>query len=98
MQYAIGTRVRIVKVDGQPKGYLGLQGVITSYEDRIYDVGKYVPGYGLDISHKFPYPPFANGWGFMHDELEPILYDGNKLVEWEDCEWQPETVTCELNR
>jgi hypothetical protein len=26
----------------------------------------------------------ANG-----DELEPILYDGNKTVEWSECLWQP---------
>lgn len=30
---------------------------------------------------------------FEDDQLEPIQYDGNKVIEWSECLWQPSHET-----
>lgn len=87
--HKIGDRVR-VNCPSTP--YHGMETVVI--EDLIY--GKSLTMQAMlwvhivDLRGVIPNIPVA----FQPHELIPI-YDGNQVVSWESCEWQPKGVTCE---
>lgn len=32
---------------------------------------------------------YSKRWTTVSSRLEPLLYDGNNIVAWKECEWQP---------
>lgn len=79
-RFYVGQRVRIV---GCGEGSRASRFIGVSC--RITDAAQNVLGWdmwGVDVDE--------GRWCFLESELEPILYDGNQLVEWDACLWQPE--------
>lgn len=82
--FYVGQRVRIVRATLNPH--------LLGTEARI--VGPYRKGKNSTL-------PAWSGWPLdvrgssgkrivaTEDCIEPILYDGNKTVEWSECLWQP---------
>lgn len=94
--FYVGQRVRIVaNLDGgDTDDCIGLEGVIigdfATYNMRDDDDPsgpEFWTGWQVDVP--------ASGSDFLvcgEGELEPIVDDGRKVVEWSDCLWQPEGV------
>lgn len=82
--FQVGQRVRIVDcfTDGA-RHLIGLETVIDDM-GMISSPGGSVFGYGVAAGRTS-----MEHWGFTADQLEPIQYDGNALVAWESCVWQP---------
>ena len=93
--YPVGTRVKYT-YDNILKGYTGVvtghaythtSGTYSDYLVRFNSLPPNMPEHspesGLDL----------RDWGVDHDEIEPILYDGNKRAEWSaDMPWIPENL------
>jgi len=77
--FRVGQRVRIVRVSKPVNSHL------VGLEARIAELMPAVSGASLDCHHLA-----KEGWFILLENLEPILYDGNQLVSWEECLWQPE--------
>jgi hypothetical protein len=81
MLYKIKTRVRIVWTHPDYKEFVGVETFITGYSDLS------------DCDYTVDYPDDKDGNQVTihcnHSQLEPILYDGYKVKEWDDI-WQPE--------
>lgn len=88
MRYPIGTRIRVVSAERHLE-MLNAEGTITGYHpitDDAYliDVPGFIAGIGLYRGSSI--------FGALHDQIEPITYDGNKVTEWsEEDVWRPET-------
>lgn len=79
--YPIGTRVRVVK--SAFPSHVGKEGRIVGVDPD--DPRRAV--YLLDIIGC----DGERGWWCRHESVEPITkYDGNQVVEWSECLWQPE--------
>ena len=81
-RFYVGQRVRLVYVSKpENKHLVGMECSIVSVSTFIDGT----PGLGLSIT-----PLAKSGWLAEPEWVEPILYDGNQLVSWEECLWQPE--------
>lgn len=92
--FYVGQRVRIKYSKGWPE-LAGTEGTIVWAVDELHEpTGVHMEWavapdvWGGVLS---PRPGrFGDGcFGASSDQLEPILYDGNKTVEWSECLWQP---------
>lgn len=85
--FKAGQRVRI-KFCFNPQIYgdsAGKEGTVTGH---------------IKSTHGMANAVFIDGWpelrpngdrrAFLDEQLELIQYDGNKIVEWSECLWQPE--------
>jgi hypothetical protein len=96
--FYVGQRVRVVAGDyfvGCEGRVVGPLSMSYSNRDRAFTYGYPVQVDGADnrIVGEGSYTMFASGeYGCFTprpSKLEPILYDGNKTVEWSECLWQP---------
>ena len=78
----VGMRARVRWSLHFPK-FEGRECVITAGPCVFYSPSRqaFYEGWDTDLGPDF---------GPTSDQLEPILYDGNQLVEWSECLWQPE--------
>jgi hypothetical protein len=87
--FRVGQRVRLVKVSNNARGILGAECVITELDAKGRDKeGVFYIGHRLNkrnASGRWIIAPA--GW------IEPIQPEGNKVVNWEDCLWQPTKET-----
>jgi hypothetical protein len=88
--FKIGQRVRLAR-PLKPE-FLGQEGVITDFDSAPKGT---MPGTGrrltIDCNCGVAWDKNDGAVSWQHtDQLEPILYDGNQLVEWSECLWQPE--------
>lgn len=78
--FYVGQRVRIVRTTHSINNFLiGRETVVSGFNGRG-DVLTPLNGEAL------------YGSGFNPSHLEPIQYDGNKVIEWSECLWQPEHI------
>lgn len=106
-KFYVGQRVRIKWSEGWPE-LAGQEGVLVPVPVGEFDcVGLRVANpdgnpwacapdcWGSSLA---PYPGRGERYGFAEcfgpspDQIEPILYDGNQLVRWDACLWQPQGV------
>jgi hypothetical protein len=83
MKFHVGQRVRVVSVFA---GHESLQ--LVGKEGAVNEIGA-VNGCG-DSGLVGVTIDGNSSWCFAGYQLEPILYDGNKVVEWSECLWRPE--------
>jgi hypothetical protein len=85
--FYVGQRVRIVGA-GRSKHLIGTEARVVRWRDDAYAGGGVVySGWELDVFNRYGVPFVA----YPH-QIEPIVDDGRKVVEWSDCLWQPEGV------
>ena len=81
-RFYVGQRVRIVGTNKPVMAaHFGKEGVIVS-ACPVYPASWDVSG------ALFAADGVQCSWA--EASLEPILYDGNQLVQWSECLWQPE--------
>ena len=79
--FYVGQRVRVVSdCVGGATQLIGSEGVVNDL--NCTNEGGESGNIGVSIGDE-------DDWCFPPDCLEPILYDGNKTVEWSECLWQP---------
>jgi len=78
--FRIGQRVRIVRVEIDFWA-LGKEATVACHESNG-KLGILVDGF------RSPHP--SGECTVWPDQIEPIQYDGNQLVSWSECLWQPE--------
>lgn len=91
--FYVGQRVRIKWSRNWPE-LDGTEGVIVGRETCTdQDTGKILewevaPDAWGDSLEPGGFRSFAPN----SDQLEPIQYDGNKVIKWSECLWQPEHI------
>jgi hypothetical protein len=91
--FYVGQRVRIKWSHNWPE-LAGQDGIVEGYAEGpdirgIEGAILVAPtAWGTSMAPR-PSPFGATQFGPQADQLEPILYDGNKTVEWSECLWQP---------
>ena len=92
-RFYVGQRVRILWSTGWPE-LAGQEGVIVAAADGYMVAGarsQWIVAPDAWGSHFSPREGTRGGgrFGPHSDQLAPA-YDGNQLVEWSECLWQPE--------
>lgn len=90
--FYVGQRVRIKYSNGWPE-LAGEEGVVEGPSPTAGACGgsQYVVAprcWGTSVAPKPGRRGTIQFWPNAR-QLEPILYDGNKTVEWSECLWQP---------
>jgi hypothetical protein len=87
--FYVGQRVRIVRVKSYPE-VLGREAVITGFVSDAWDGEREYAGWQLDFKVQKIKSVAPALYVARPSDIEPILYDGNQLVSWSECLWQPE--------
>jgi len=97
-KFFVGQKVRILWSHGWPE-LAGQEGRIVGtgvYHPRSPHAGKQCWLVAPDSWGSCTAPKISsnggNEFGAMDTQLEPIIPEGMKPVEWEDCEWQPDEI------
>ncbi len=88
----VGQKVKVVReVDGYKHIPIGTETVISGkYDGYMSEIGT-IMGYLIHWPHWTDNGYFTENIICRPEELEPILPEGMKGVEWSDCLWQPES-------
>lgn len=102
--FYVGQRVRIKWCRHWPE-LAGSEGTVIGTHDGSESDGveAHPDGLGLyyDVApdgfrtNRLPKADFPTGYALFSpsaEQLEPIQYDGNKVIEWSECLWQPEHI------
>lgn len=74
--FYVGQRVRVVRTHWSLSYLRGSETVLTMFDGERWHTTLRMNDHGY--------------WIGAPECFEPILYDGNKTVEWSECLWQPE--------
>lgn len=88
--FRVGQRVRIVRVKYRIDSlYIGQTGTIVDHDGKPASDGKYYP---IDVLMDVPVRKDRARYCAESWELEPIQPEGNSVVAWSECLWQPEEM------
>jgi hypothetical protein len=88
-KFYVGQRVRIVATDTK---HAGRETVITKAGVLVEGNSAWPSYLGYEVAIPCTVNPDYRWCVFEPQDLEPILYDGNQLVSWDACLWQPQGV------
>jgi hypothetical protein len=102
--FYVGQRVRIKYSVWWPE-LAGSEGTVIGTHDGSARVGVKAhpggPGLYYEVApdgfrtNRLPKVDSPTGYALFSpsaEQLEPIQYDGNKVIEWSECLWQPEHI------
>lgn len=98
-KFKVGDRVRIVHAVRSPER-VGTETEVVALE-RAQEWWEAVVCGDIQLGEEvcmldIPVEPKYSGYAAPHAWLEPV-YDGNSLVSWSECLWQPRSVKVDLS-
>ena len=81
----VGARARFARANSE-EGRRHIGEVVTLIEADVYSGN--LERFDWAVRNERGEQGCVNAW-----QLDPILYDGNQLVSWSECAWQPEGVS-----